>query len=459
MTRTQRRQVFLHRTEARHLLRLAGPILTAQLAHQALAFTDTVMAGRVSAADLAGVAVGSSVWIPIFLFLYGVLLAVTPMTAQLFGAGRIGATGPLARRGLVVAVPLVVLAFILLHNADLIFSRMDVAPQVGGIAAAYLKAIAWGLPAMALFFLLRNLSEGLGLVRPSMLVGLASIPVNVTANYLLIYGKLGLPALGGVGCGWASCITLWFMAGCMLRTIWRMRQYSKTNFFVLKIRHPAGGARQLFRLGLPIGFALLVESSIFALIALFLAPLGALAVAAHQITLNYSSLIFMIPLSISSAMTIRVGHAVGRGRADRARRACRTGLLLNSGIALLTAALTLLCAERIAAVYTHDNRVIAVAVGLLTLNALYQVSDAIQVAAAGALRGYKDTRVPLLITVFAYWVIGLPLGYSLALTDVWGPALGARGFWISLIVGLSIAALLLGERLRRVARRAPHPVA
>ena len=454
MTCIQRRHISLHRNEARHLLRLAGPILTAQLAHQALSFTDTVMAGRVSAADLAGVAVGSSVWIPIFLFLYGVLLAITPMVAQLFGGGRIYATGPLTRRGLIVAVPLVVLAFLLFHNSACIFSWMDVAPRVGEIAAAYLKAIAWGLPAMALFFLLRNLSEGMGLVRPSMLIGLAGIPVNVVANYLFIYGKLGLPALGGVGCGWASCVTLWFMAGCMLCTIWRMRQYGKTNFFVLTCKHPPGGARQIFRLGLPIGFALLVESSIFALIALFLAPLGAMAVAAHQITLNYSSLIFMIPLSLSSAMTIRVGQAVGRGRADRARLVCRTGLIMNTGTAFLTAALTLLCAEAIAAVYTQDHQVIAGAVGLLVLNAFYQVSDAIQVAAAASLRGYKDTRVPLLITVFAYWVIGLPLGYSLALTDVWGPALGARGFWISLIVGLSIAALLLGERLRRVANRA-----
>jgi MATE family multidrug resistance protein len=226
-----------------------------------------------------------------------------------------------------------------------------------------------------------------------------------------------------------------------------------THFFDLAKRHGAEGATQLIRLGLPIGLCLLVEASIFALIALFLAPLGALAVASHQITLNYSSLIFMIPLSISSAITIRVGHAIGKQRFDRARLVSITGLTLNSSIALVTALLTLIFAENIAEIYTHDPRVISIAVGLLYLNALYQFSDAFQVGAAAALRGYKDTRVPLLMIIFAYWVIGLPLGYSLALTDFWGTPLGAKGFWISLIVGLSIAAVLLGTRLRKVGIR------
>ena len=226
-----------------------------------------------------------------------------------------------------------------------------------------------------------------------------------------------------------------------------------THFFDLAKRHGTEGATQLLRLGLPIGLSLLVEASIFALIALFLAPLGALAVASHQITLNYSSLIFMIPLSISTAITIRVGHAIGKQRFDRARLISITGLTLNSSIALVTALLTLIFAENIAEIYTYDPRVISIAVGLLYLNALYQFSDAFQVGAAAALRGYKDTRVPLLMVIFAYWVIGLPLGYSLALTDFWGTPLGAKGFWISLIVGLSIAAALLGTRLRKVGIR------
>lgn len=435
------------------LLVLAAPIVTAQLAQQALSFVDTVMAGRVSATDLAGVAVGGSIWGPIFLFLYGVLLALTPMVAQLHGAGKTDETGPLARRGIVVALPLALFAILLLRNAGFVFTRMQVDPQIAAISIGYLKALSWGVPAIALFFLLRNLSEGLGLVRPSMVIGLASIPVNVAGNYVFIYGKLGMPAMGGVGCGWASAISLWFMCGCMLLTIWRIRKYNMTHFFDLAKRHGSEGATQLIRLGFPIGLCLLVEASIFALIALFLAPLGALAVASHQITLNYSSLIFMIPLSISTAITIRVGHAIGKQRFDRARLVSITGLTLNSSIALVTALLTLIFAEDIAEIYTHDPRVIAIAVGLLYLNAFYQLSDAFQVGAAAALRGYKDTRVPLLMIVFAYWVIGLPLGYSLALTDFWGTPLGAKGFWISLIVGLSIAAVLLGTRLCKVGNR------
>ena len=453
MIQLKRTQLKLLKTEARMLLVLAAPIVTAQLAQQALSFVDTVMAGRVSATDLAGVAVGGSIWGPIFLFLYGVLLALTPMVAQLHGAGKTDETGPLARRGIVVALPLALFAILLLRNAGFVFTRMQVDPQIAAISIGYLKALSWGVPAIALFFLLRNLSEGLGLVRPSMVIGLASIPVNVAGNYVFIYGKLGMPAMGGVGCGWASAISLWFMCGCMLLTIWRIRKYNMTHFFDLAKRHGSEGATQLIRLGFPIGLCLLVEASIFALIALFLAPLGALAVASHQITLNYSSLIFMIPLSISTAITIRVGHAIGKQRFDRARLVSITGLTLNSSIALVTALLTLIFADDIAEIYTHDPRVIAIAVGLLYLNAFYQLSDAFQVGAAAALRGYKDTRVPLLMIVFAYWVIGLPLGYSLALTDFWGTPLGAKGFWISLIVGLSIAAVLLGTRLCKVGNR------
>ena len=453
MTHHKRKQFKLLQLEAKQLIPLAAPILAAQLAQQTLAFVDTVMAGRVSAMDLAGVAVGGSIWGPIFLFIYGVLLAITPIVAQLHGAGKTAETGPLARKGIVVAVPLVFIAILLLQNAGLIFLWMDVDPQIATISTAYLKAISWGMPALALFFLLRNLSEGMGLVRPSMLIGLASIPVNIAGNYVFIYGKLGFPAMGGIGCGWASALSLWFMCGCMLLTIWRVRRYDRTHFFDLNKTCGAEGAPQLLRLGLPIGLALLVEASIFALIALFLSPLGALTVASHQITLNYSSMIFMIPLSLATAITIRVGHAIGQQRFDRARLSSRTGLLLNTAIALVTATLTLIFAERIAGIYTQNQQVIVIAVGLLYLNALYQVSDAFQIGAAAALRGYKDSRIPLLMVIIAYWVIGLPLGYSLALTDFWGTPLGAEGFWISLIIGLSVAALLLGIRLYRVSRK------
>ena len=443
----------LRQAEGRALLKLAAPIFTALFAQQSLAFVDTVMAGRVSAVDLAGVAVGGSLWIPLLLFLYGVLLAVTPLVAQLYGAGRTAECGLLARRALWVALPLVLLSFLLLRQAEGLFAVMGVEPAIAGIAVDYLKAMTWGLPALGIFFVLRNLSEGLGLARPSMLIGLASLPVNILANYIFIYGKFGAPALGGVGCGWGTTVTLWFMCGCMFLTIRRVGAYTPTHFFDLTQKRGAEGATQVLRLGLPIGATLLVESSIFALIALFLAPLGAVAVAAHQITLNYSSLIFMVPLSLSSAMTIRVGHAVGRRRFDRARLVSHTGLTLTSIIALVTAAGTLLFARQIAGLYTHDPQLIVTVVGLLTLNALYQLPDALQVGAAASLRGYKDTRVPLLLVIVAYWVISLPLGYTLALTHFWGEPLGARGFWISLIIGLSVAALLLVSRLRRVERR------
>jgi len=435
------------RREALALARLTWPILAAQLAHASMGFVDTVMAGRYASLDLAAVAMGSSIWFPLFLFMLGVLLAVTPTVAQLHGAGESGAIGRHVRQALLVALLIAVpLAALLPFSAPLLH-WMEVDPPAIPLTLGYLRGVAWGLPAIAVFFVLRHFSEGLGFTGPSMLIGLIGLTGNVLANYALIFGRFGLPALGGVGCGYATGLTMWLMALAMLLLIRVRPAYRTANLFARWPRPDRTEMLQILRLGLPIGCSLFIEASIFAVIALLIGSLGAEIVAAHQIALNFSSLVFMIPLSFAHAITVRVGWAVGAGEPRRARYSSYAGIALTMAIALVTATLTFTFPEAIASIYSDDTFVLSQAARLL-----FQVSDAVQVCTSGALRGYKDTRVPMQLLVVAYWVIGLPLGASLALTDLWRPAMGAAGFWVGLIAGLTAAAVLLSLRLRRISR-------
>jgi multidrug resistance protein, MATE family len=211
--------------------------------------------------------------------------------------------------------------------------------------------------------------------------------------------------------------------------------------------------QRLLSVGMPIGISIFAEASIFCVIALLIGAMGATVVAGHQIALNFSSMVFMIPYALGMAVTVRVGQALGRGEPRQARYAAGVGMLVGLAYACVSASSMFLSREYIARVYTNDMSVIAVASSLIIFAALFQFSDAIQVTAAGALRGYQDTRVTMLLTLFAYWGIGLPVGYSLGLTDLWGPASGPRGLWQGLIVGLTCAALMLGIRLMRSSKR------
>ncbi|MDD2049280.1 MATE family efflux transporter [Pseudomonas putida] len=437
------------RAELRSLLLLATPIIIAQLATTAMGFVDAVMAGRVSPRDLAAVALGNSIWIPVFLLMTGILLATTPKVAQRFGAGQHGEIGPLVRQALWLAVAVSLIASGLLISAEPILQVMKVDPQLVEPSMGYLQGIAFGFPGIALYYVLRCYSDGLGRTRPSMVIGCLGLLLNIPLNYILIYGHFGLPALGGVGCGWASGIVMWFMALSMAAWTRWAPAYQSSRVLVRFERPQWPVIKRLMGVGLPIGIAVFAESSIFAVIALLIGSLGPTVVAGHQIALNISSLLFMIPYSLGMAVTVRVGQAIGAGEPRQARFAALVGLAAALVFACFSASLILLMREPIASIYTPDTAVIQIAAMLIVYAALYQFSDAIQVIAAGALRGYQDTRVTMILTLFAYWGIGLPVGYVLGLTDYFGPASGPNGLWEGLIAGLTCAALMLSIRLAR----------
>ncbi|SDD88882.1 multidrug resistance protein, MATE family [Desulfuromonas thiophila] len=439
----------LYRCELAALLRLSAPLILAQLAQTSMGFVDTLMAGRVGARDLAAVAIGSSLWFPLILLLLGLLSALTPLMAQAQGAGQRQQLRQLPAQGMLLGGLAGLALAVLLPQSRHLLPLLQVETAVRPLIDGYLVGVAWGFPAIGVCFALRYCSEGRSLARPSMIASFIGLGVNIVANAVLVFGLLGAPALGGVGCGPATALAMWAMLLVMLLLYRRIDRAAlsqwRRGWRLLDRRLQL----QLLRLGLPIGIGLFIECSSFALIALLLSRFGAGEVAAHQIALNFVSLIFMIPLSISSATAVRVGFSIGRARPQQVRCAVRTAVTTALVLALTSASLMLLLAPACAALYTSDAHLRQRAAELILLAALFQLPDALQVIFAGALRGCKDTRVPMLLQTLAYWAIGLPLGCLLGLRL----QQAAPGFWYGLIAGLSCAALMLGLRLRTSLRR------
>ena len=437
---------YLH---SKQLLKLAYPILIAQLLQNLMGFSDTVMAGRVSATDMAAVAVASSVWFPLILSIYGLILALAAIVSQLAGANRYDKVAKQTYQTGWIALFLSIVIIILYYLVKpLVFNNIQLEFHLKTLMFSYLEFIIWGGPGFCLYLVLRNYSEGLSFTRPTMIISIIGVLINIPANYIFIYGKFGMPALGGAGCGLATAIVYWSMFISMLIYCFRSKHLKKAYLFN-NFHWPNWFAiKGILSIGLPIAFSLLFEVSLFAVVAILLTPFGANVVASHQIALNYSSLVFMIPLSLASAVTIKVGTAIGKQKYQHAHDICRYALLLGLGVALVTASVSIIFRTFIASIYTIDDSVINLASNLMLLAALFQFSDAIQVISAGALRGYKDTKSIVIITFVSYWLIGLTIGVTLGLTDWFIPHLGAYGFWIGIIIGLTTAAILLTLRLK-----------
>ncbi|MBR9868640.1 MAG: MATE family efflux transporter [Oceanospirillales bacterium] len=443
--------------ESRHILALAIPILIAELSQAAMGFTDTLMAARYGAEDLAAVALGSGIWLPVVISLGGLLMATTPMVANHAGSDQLRRTRLIFHQGILIALLAGAAAWLILRNMAPVLDLMQVTGSLKDKTLSYLDALSWGIPGMMLYQGARSYSEGLGKTQPLMKIALFALLCNIPLNYLLIYGKLGFPELGGVGCGWATTIVMWIMAlttGCYLH-------YSRHFRSLFLITLPRPRAKYFFtilKIGVPIGFTLLIEVSMFTVIALLIARLGENVIAAHQITLSFTGMLFMIPLSISMALTIRIGQFIGRRDLVSARITARNGYAIVGITSIISCSLIAILSVQIASLYSGDSTIIQLASSLLLIAAIFQIPDAIQVASAGILRGHKDTAVPLMIVFTAYWLIGLPLGYALGLTDIIVPATGARGFWLGMIAGLSVGAILLLLRYLTIKSKCTIPV-
>ncbi|MDD4701727.1 MAG: MATE family efflux transporter, partial [Desulfovibrio sp.] len=436
-----------------------------QLSQTGMTFADTAIAGQYSAEHMAAVAVGSSVWIPVALLGIGCLLALPPLSAQMIGAGKPEKAAHLLRQGLWLTLGLSIVLMSFFYFASGRMESFGLEPEMARISGGFLRAIMWGLPGFMLFVNLRSFLEGFARTRPAMIIGLIGLTINVPCNFIFIYGMFGMPELGGIGCGVATAISFWVMALGMLFYVRRDAQstclrplfaplWRKASRAVLghdenaQPRFDAPLVWRVLRIGTPGALALFFEVSLFAVSAILLAPLGTVMVAGHQIALNFGSLAFMIPLSLCMTVTIRVGRCLGAQQVERAKLVARTALTLSVVFALVIACVTILFRQGIVRIYTDNPEVTALAMHLLLFQAAYQVVDGLQVTGIGILRGYNDTRIISIICFIAYWVIGLPLGFVLARTDLLTPYMGAQGFWIAYIVALGFGALCYLLRVR-----------
>jgi MATE family multidrug resistance protein len=440
-----------HLAEIRRTLHLALPVIIGQLAVFSMNFVDTVMSGRLPNREiaLAALGIGGAVWSSMLMFVLGTLMVVQPSVAQLDGALKHHEAAAQTRQALWIALALSVPFFLLCYFSEPLLTAFRIDPAIVPTAAAYLRAMSWGAPGLCLVFLLRFFSEGTGHTRPTMLYGVTGALLNIPLNYVLMFGKLGLPAMGTVGVGYATSIVIWLQFLMLFFYIRSHRHYEPFELMSHIERPDWGEIWGLLKVGVPIAVAIFVEGSLFVMAALLIGRLGPVPAAAHLIAINFAALVFMIPVGLSSAISIRVGNALGRGDPTGARYAGLIGIVIILAIQTVGAVCMLLFPEAIVRLYTNDLIIAPLAVSLLFYAAVFQYPDGLQIVASGALRGYKDTRMPVVYMVISFWIVGLTLGYHLTFDREMGPA----GMWIGMIAGLSVAAVLLIRRFNHTSKR------
>lgn len=432
--------------ESKQLMKLGVPMVATQLFIMGMGFVDTVMAGRYSSVDLAGVTMGGNVLWPLFMFCSGLTMALTPLVAQLRGAQRIEDVGEKARQGLWIAFVMSFVTIALMLNAEPFFVWLEVDQQVISVAMGYLSACAWGVPPVLIYVSLRFVAEGLGHTKPPMLIAAGALALNIPVNYIFIYGKFGAPELGGVGCGVATATVYWFELIVMLFVL-RMPFFRKTQLLD-KFSWPCSeGIREILKIGLPIAAQSFVGMMVFSVVGFMVAGIGITELASHSIAGNLNWLTYVIPMALGSAVSIRVGFAVGAFDPHAVRRIIKTVYQVTLCYAVIVSCLLIMARFALVSLYTRDPSVIALAATLMLFIAFYQIFDDLQAVTNGVLRGFKDTVIPMLVTLVSYWFIALPLGYLLANGLLLTAPMGVYGYWAGLTFGLFLAACATGTRL------------
>lgn len=442
------------RQETSALLRLGTPLVIAHLCVIGMGVTDTLMAGRVSANDLAGLAVGSGLWITISVLIIGLMSALAPIVGQHLGAGQDTKVAGEFQQSLSLALLISIPTGILLWFAPALLSLREMETQVAVIAGNYLQILAFATPAVAVAASLRNVIEASGQTRISMAVNVAAFVLNIGFDAWFVFGGLGLDPLGGTGCALATGLLSWMIVIALAWHLLKSRRYKHYQLFQEKQFWHWPRLRHQLYVGVPIAIGASGEVLFFGIMAFMLAPLGAIAVGANQIAQNFGALMYMVPLGMSQAIAIRVAHSIGAQKQDRARYSAWCGVVLGIGFAMFSASLTFFARDWIAFGYTNNQAIIDLAVQLLVFCALYQVFDSVQILAWGGLRGYKDTRAAMVIQLTAYWLIGFPLGYQLCFNGAGDiDALGVQGFWWGIVIALGFACFAMLARLQWISRQ------
>ena len=425
------------------MVRLALPIVVVQLGWMLMGVVDTVMVGRVSPTAIAAVALGNLYFFGAAIFGMGVLMSLDPIVAQAVGAGDGVAVARGVQRGLVLALGMSVIATVLLLPARPVLALLGQPAPVAALGGAYAQIAIAGIIPFYAFGALRQSLQAMKRIAPIVVTMLIANLVNVGLNYVWIFGKLGFPALGAIGAAWATAVSRWVMLALLVVVGWRALRGQ-----LLPPRRDAldGGAlRRMIALGAPIGVQLQLEYGVFAVVGLMMGWMGTIELAGHQVALNLASLTFMVPLGVSAAAAVLVGHAVGRGDMAEARRAAAAALVCGVGFMAASALMMLAIPRQLAGLYTTDPGVAGLAASLLPIAGVFQTFDGTQVVSIGVLRGTGDTRTPMLVNILGFWLVALPVSGLLGFGFSGGP----RGLWWGLTVGLVVVAAVLLVRVRR----------
>ncbi|WP_254564776.1 MATE family efflux transporter [Oscillatoria sp. HE19RPO] len=431
-------------SEAKATLHLAIPLIAAQLAQAATGFVDTVMMGLLGSETLAAGGLGAIIFFTVILISTGMVSSVGAIAATAQGAGELHRISRLTIQGLWLTLALSVPMGFLIWNLTPLLLRFGQDPTAVAFAQTYLQALIWGFPAAVGFAVLRNIFSALNYTRPIMAIVACCVPLNIGGNYVLMFGKFGLPVLGLAGIGWASTLSFWVMFIAAASFLTLSRRLKPYHIFRTSYQFDAREFWGIVKIGWPIAGLFAIENGLFAVTTFLMGTLGTVTLAAHNIALQTANITFMVPVGLSLATTVRVGQAMGRKDILSARRAGYVGIAMGVSFMSLTGLFLWTNPDKIVALYldiqNSDNQpVLESAISLLGIAAMFQIFDGMQVVAAGALRGVKDTRIPMLIGFLGYWCIGLCSGYILGLRLNFGGV----GLWLGLVLGLAFSGLLL----------------
>lgn len=435
------------RRELGPMLRLAGPVVSAELGWMAMGIVDTIFVGRLGAEAIGAVSLGNALYFAVAIFGMGLLLGLDALVSQAHGAGDRRACHDWLVQGLYLAAIACPASMLLLWAVDANSGRLGLNAAVLEQARPFLRAMTWGTPALFVYAAFRRYLQGMGMVKPVMAALISANVVNALMDWMFVYGKLGLPAMGVAGSGWATTISRCYMAGFLV--VFTLVDDVRTGRGLIRSRLAPRLAAigRLFAIGLPAATHILLEVGVFALATTLAGRLDAISLAAHHVVLDVASVTFMIPLGLANAGAIRVGQAIGRGEPAAAARAGWTALALGAAF-MATAGVFMVAFPRpLSALFTDDAGVIALASRLMLLAAAFQLFDGLQGVATGALRGAGDTRTAMICTLVSYWLVGLPLGWYLCFNE----GRGVDGLWVGLALGLLVAGLALLRAWSRTA--------
>lgn len=429
------------RGELRPTLRLALPLVLAEIGWMSMVIVDTMMVGRLSnsAASIGAISISSSIFIVFAFFAEGLLAGLDTLVSQAFGAGKREDCHRSLLNGIYLSIAITPFLIIPIWYIPLYFEPWGVSPEVAVLALPYMRTLALGLFPLLLYFAVRRTLQGMNMVRPIAFALVSANLINFLGNWIFIHGKFGMPALGVTGSGLATAFSRTYLAAVLVGYLFWYDHRHHTELLKTPVQPDLQRIRTLIALGVPAALQMTAEVTVFALVASLVARLGAVPLASHQIALNTVAFTYMVPLGISAAAAVRVGQAVGRKDPHAAALAGNTAILLGGSFMACMSAVLLLFPRLIAHIYTYDETVIRSTIAILAVGAAFQLFDGIQSVATGALRGTGDTRTPMLCHFSCYWLFGLPLGIYLCFRRHWGVV----GLWTGLSVSLILIGILL----------------